>query len=43
MRPAIPMYCIVRQYAHARGLPFFTTTQQDIAFNLYYEHASINN
>jgi hypothetical protein len=41
--PAIKVYMAAMLYARARGLNFFDTKTQDIALNLYMEHAKINN
>jgi hypothetical protein len=43
MIPAIPYMRAVKQYAHSRGLNFFTWTDFQIAIRLYNEHAKINN
>jgi hypothetical protein len=43
MIPAIPYMLAVKQYAHSRGLNFFTWEQMIIAIRLYNEHAQINN
>ncbi|MFL5809219.1 MAG: hypothetical protein ACJ749_06830 [Flavisolibacter sp.] len=40
---AIPFMALVKQYALARGLDFFTWADMVIAKNLYIEHARINN
>jgi hypothetical protein len=41
--PAIPYIQLVKNYAIARGLNFFTWKEMEIAFRLYNAHASINN
>jgi hypothetical protein len=43
MTPAIPFLSIVKQYAEARGLPFFYWDQMQIAIRLYCDHAKLNN
>ena len=40
---AIPYVVLVKQYATARGLAFWTWKQMQIAIRLYNSHASINN
>lgn len=35
--PAIPFFLIVKQYAQAKGLKFFTWKDQQIAINIYME------
>ncbi len=41
--PAIPYYLIVRQYAEANGLKFFTMKQQEYAKEHYELHAKFLN
>lgn len=37
--PAIPYMSLVRSFAKAKGLPFFTWNEQCIAIQLYNERA----
>jgi hypothetical protein len=41
--PAVPFYILVKRYAEARSLPFFTWNQMQIARELYWNFAELNN